>query len=265
MKTTLNKNVPQIIVIIVLVIIIIGLTILSGNGERFNVIELSPTYLLIFDFALILYIVSFRLLRFRKSTKETKAEMESLIEQREQINSEIADLAKKLYNLSPTDYHEYLEIAQLASFRQQSFLQEHGFQGENHVGPVANALLLTSPDKEGEEQYESCQKILSGSNIPLEKKDTSAPQDGDSVKTVVDSLRGANPILLDVNQGNPLSYYVLGIAQAIGKPVILLSKSAAPPFATAVEQLITYTDQADLEKQLKEQFSSLKAPEKAAL
>ena len=72
---------------------------------------------------------------------------------------------------------------------------------------------------------------------------------------VVESILKANIIVANINGRNPNVFYELGICHAIGKPVIVISKTKnALPFDISAKNIIFYTTETDLQEQLKNEF-----------
>lgn len=72
---------------------------------------------------------------------------------------------------------------------------------------------------------------------------------------IVESILKSNVIIANINGRNPNVFYELGICHALGKPVIVISKTKNDlPFDISAKNIVFYEDEEDLQGQLKSEL-----------
>lgn len=189
--------------------------------------------------------------------------------QRDEIEEEIRILTKQLENSSVA---QYLDINRLAFSGQNSnvvstainyenFLRQFGLEKGKLEIRTGTAAFLTPFDAQGRVLFNICQTILGTVDIFLRKTDNLVEKD-DILMNIVTMIVQSEFVLVNIDGRNPNVYYELGIAHALGKPTILLSRAkhdiAEIGFDIRQKRIIIYADSQDLEKQLLGQISMLR-------
>lgn len=79
--------------------------------------------------------------------------------------------------------------------------------------------------------------------------------EGNILSHIVMSILQANIVIVNINGRNPNVFYELGICHAIGKPVLIISKSKGNlPFDINAKNIIFYNGEHDLESKLKNEL-----------
>ena len=148
------------------------------------------------------------------------------------------------------------------------FLKQFGIQPEKMSVEKNNVVFLTAFNQEGDALFEQCQIILGRMNIFLRKTDNIVETD-DIMMNIVSLIVRSEWVLVNIDGRNPNVYYELGIAHALGKPTIILSKKApktdekaastALGFDIRQKRVIFYQDWDNLERQLLYQIGRLKS------
>ena len=84
---------------------------------------------------------------------------------------------------------------------------------------------------------------------------------GNIMDQVWTGIRGADAVVADITGGNVNVYYEIGLAQALGKEIILISQDQDAPFDIRAFRRFHYraSDPRDLTKKLEEAFSAISA------
>lgn len=189
--------------------------------------------------------------------------------QRDEIEEEIRVLTKQL---EMTSVAQYIDVHRLAfsgqnsnslssSIDYENFLRQFGLEKEQLAVRTGTAAFLTPFDIQGNKLFNTCQSILGKIDIFLRKTDNLVEKD-DILMNIVTMIVQSEFILANIDGRNPNVYYELGIAHALGKPTILLSRSTHNlneiGFDIRQKRIIIYENKQDLESQLLSQISMLK-------
>lgn len=191
--------------------------------------------------------------------------------QRKEIEQEIRRLTRELQQ---SNVAQYIDINRLAFSGQQdtllydsnnvlnynNFFEQFGIPKDVKV-KENSAVFLTPFDDEGEALFIECQTILGRASIFLQKTDNIVEKD-DILMNIVSQIMQSELVLVNIDGRNPNVYYELGIAHAIGKQTILLSKANYElddvGFDLRQKRIIIYKDKEDLETQLLYQINRIK-------
>lgn len=188
---------------------------------------------------------------------------------RKELEEEINLLTRELLHSSVS---EYLDVNRLVfsgqyeseynkSINYELFFKEFGIEKEKIEIRKNSAVFLTPFSKEGEELFNTCQKILGDIDIFLQKTDNYVEKE-DIMMNIISLIVQSEIVIVNINERNANVYYELGIAHAIGKPTILISESKFSleeiGFDIRQKRIIMYNSIHDLEKQLLYQVSRLK-------
>ena len=190
-------------------------------------------------------------------------------QQRKEIEEEIRYLTRQL---SDSDLAQYMDINRLAfsgqnnssitnSISYDAFISRFGLDKRDIAVKKGTAAFLTPFTREGDELFYNCQKILGRIDLFVRRTDNFVKKD-DILMNIVSLIVQSEFILVNIDDRNPNVFYELGIAHAIGKPTILLSKSKHDfekfEFDVQGKSIIIYDDPGTLETQLLRQISMLK-------
>lgn len=267
----MGKRTNDYIIVLIAVFVSIILSVLSFNDRMERNALLLIIYMVVIF--VIVYIFWIRL-RFNRKNKEinTLSKLLEYSKKRTEIEEEIRLLTKQLER---SDLSEYLdmnrlvfagqnEIGRNVGINYNSFLTQFGLLNEEIEVRKNSAVFLTPFNTEGEELFRECQKILSDLDIFLQKTDNYVEKE-DILMNVVSLIVKSEIIIVNINGRNPNVYYELGIAHAIGKPTILLSKIDFGlddiGFDIRQKRIIMYRSSKDLEQQLLYQVSRIKSKE----
>lgn len=267
----MGKRTNDYIIALIAVFVSIILSVLSFNDRMERNALLLIIYMVVIF--VIVYIFWIRL-RFNRKNKEinTLSKLLEYSKKRAEIEEEIRLLTKQLER---SDLSEYLdmnrlvfagqnEIGRNVGINYNSFLTQFGLLNEEIEVRKNSAVFLTPFNTEGEELFRECQKILSDLDIFLQKTDNYVEKE-DILMNVVSLIVKSEIIIVNINGRNPNVYYELGIAHAIGKPTILLSKIDFGlddiGFDIRQKRIIMYRSSKDLEQQLLYQVSRIKSKE----
>lgn len=188
--------------------------------------------------------------------------------QRDEIEQEIAKLTRELMH---SNVAQYIDVNRLAfsgqnsslaygSINYDNFLKQFGIQKDAVTVKEGCAAFLTPFNVEGNKLFEVCQTILGKVNIFLRKTDNLVEKD-DILMNIVSLIVQSEFVLVNIDGRNPNVYYELGIAHAIGKPTILLSRANYTSddigFDIRQKRIILYENEKDLETKLLSQISML--------
>ena len=188
---------------------------------------------------------------------------------RQEIEQEISALTNEL---TQSDVSQYLDVNRLL-FASQSetinteainydnFLNQFGIRSEEINIKRNSAIFLTPFNSQGEEAFLLCRDVLGKLDVFLQKTDNPVHKD-DIMMNIVTSIVRSELVIANIDGRNPNVYYELGIAHALGKPTILISRSNFSEeeigFDIRQKRIIIYKNKDDLEKQLLYQINRLK-------
>lgn len=266
-----KRNFDYILPISALFVSVVSLLVLDipqTTGEKMIM-------LLGINIILILLVISY-IVRVRSRHEKKDRELDTLnkiieySKKRTEIEEEINLLRNQLENSSLS---EYLDINRLVFSGQNvseknkginydSFLTQFGLKN-NEIKVIPNsAVFLTPFNNEGDKLFEKCRNILSNFDMSLKKTDNQVEKD-DILMNIVSLIVKAELIIVNINGQNPNVYYELGIAHAIGKPTILLSRTNLGlediGFDIRQKRIIMYRSDRELEQQLLYQVSRIKS------
>ena len=188
---------------------------------------------------------------------------------RDEIEQEIKLLTRELMN---SDISQYIDVNRLAfsgqssnlmygSINYDNFLTQFGLKKDAITIKENSAAFLTPFNEEGTMLFKTCQSILGSINIFLRKTDNFVEKD-DILMNIVSLIVQSELVLVNIDGKNPNVYYELGIAHALGKPTILLSKAQYKTndigFDIRQKRIIIYENERELETELLSQISMLR-------
>lgn len=258
----MDKNLKQFIADNFLVFTILIVIALIFDSYIKDEIPFKLLYSIILLILISIIIVMSIQIKKTRSTKYTKLqELISYTQKREEIEQEINKLTYELMNSSLADYidvnrlvfsgQDNLGINKIINYNE--FLEQFGIKKEKLHIRKNFALFLSPFSKEGNRLFEVCQRVLGGVDILLQRTNNVVEKD-DILMNIVTLILQAELVIVNINGRNHNVYYELGIAHALGKQTILISKANYPQnkigFDIRQKKIIMYKNEADLEKEL---------------
>lgn len=147
--------------------------------------------------------------------------------------------------LVPDTYFEYGNT---------SFLKNLGIDIEDIEIEKKSVFVLTPFLKEEDETFGIIKRVCNDVDLKCSRGDEIF-RDNNILSHVVLSILQSNIIIANINGRNPNVFYELGISHAIGKPVILISKTMNDvPFDINGKNIIFYNKAIDLQTKLKDEL-----------
>ncbi len=129
-----------------------------------------------------------------------------------------------------------------------SFLADHGVKD---LGTIEDSLFVLTPYlDELEQDYQATKRIGESFNFKVSSgRERVAP--ADIFPHILQHIVSATIVIANITGRNPNVFYELGIAHALNKPVILISRRQEnTPFDVASKFILFYEDAKDLEAKL---------------
>lgn len=217
------------------------------------------------------------LIIYRKSRKKQTSgvdKLEKWIEydkKRKEIEEQMDRLYAELTNSSMSRYVDLNRLiilgqpsdAKTKTYYSDDFLLQFGIDKNSVVVKENTAVFLTPFNPDGHRLYRKCQQVLGDMGILLRRSDNYVEKD-DILSNIILLIVQSEFIVANIDGRNPNVYYELGIAHAIGKPTILISKSKGAlgdvGFDIRQKRIILYETDDDLDNKLMYQISMLKSP-----
>lgn len=117
-----------------------------------------------------------------------------------------------------------------------------------------SVFVLTPFSKKEEQTYNIINSVCSEVDLKCSRGDE-VFRDGTILSHIIKSILQSSIIIVNVNGRNPNVFYELGICHAIGKPVIIVSKSKIGlPFDISDKNIIFYKEPLDLQTKIKDEL-----------
>ncbi|MDY3788621.1 hypothetical protein [Bacteroides fluxus] len=200
----------------------------------------------------------------REEDKKTKAELSLMRE----------ELERQLYRYNDkiaSDYSRWVDINHLlfkninnsnpASAQNMSdvFFRNMGIEVNQIIIKKDLVFLLTPFHKDFKETTDNIRNVCGSIGLKCIKGDEDYIE-GNILKYIVEKMMSARIIIANISGRNPNVLYELGIAHAIGKPTILISKMEDLkniPFDIQSNQLVLYRDYNELNEKLIKSLSQI--------
>jgi len=208
-------------------------------------------------FSTVLYINS-RQRKSRDEARETRAELSYL---RERIERQMYELNNKLYSdssrwqevnhllLNKNDNEQLKASTKPFSY---NFFENLGVNIEKINIQKDLVFFLTPFHTDYKEEFMYIEKICYDLGLKCSRGDEDFVK-GNVLKYILEKILSSRIVIANLNGRNPNVYYELGIAHAVGKPVILISDTKSfesIPFDLQSNKLILYKNHQDLWKSL---------------
>ncbi len=136
------------------------------------------------------------------------------------------------------------------SLKNNDFLKSHGVSDEE-LDVEDNLVFVLTPFHQSEESiYRTIQEACRNHNLICIRGDETYSE-SDILSNIIKSIVRSRIIIANITSRNPNVFYELGIAQAIGKQTILVSKAPEDaPFDVKTKRMVAFENKYDLEKKL---------------
>lgn len=208
--------------------------------------------------------------RFGRSAGGTLNKIIKYNQKRKEIEQEIECLTQELLM---SDAAQFVDINRLVISGQphvvkeesvldyDNFLKQFGIPKDTIKIKENSAIFLSPFNEQGNQLFKACQSILAEVGIFLQRTDNLVDKD-DILMNIISLLVQSELVIVNIDGRNPNVYYELGIAHAIGKKTILLSKTKFSytdiGFDIRQKRIIMYENTEDLERQLLSEISRIK-------
>lgn len=196
-------------------------------------------------------------LKYDKKRIEIEQEMERLSMQL--ANSDIS----KYLDLNRMIFDGQSQVAEHGLVNYTSFFQQFGIEQDKVNVKKDSAVFLTPFSKSGDKLFRVCQQTLSDVGIFLQRSDNYVQKD-DILMNIISLIVQSEIVIANIDGRNPNVYYELGIAHAIGKPTILLSRRktnddvlAKVDFDIRQKRIVLYESFDDLKNSLLSQITMI--------
>lgn len=188
---------------------------------------------------------------------------------RQDIEKQIAELAKEL----TVNENRFNSVNHLLIEAQNSYLKNrfnapgvaigetNRFNffsniGVNPLSPIDDYLVfvLTPFNEKYSSQYETIKKVVNEFGFKCTRGDDSNLSNN-ILGHIVQEIQKSRMVIANISGRNPNVFYELGIAHALGKPVVIVSESLADiPFDVNSNRILAFDDELDLSNKLKKWF-----------
>lgn len=135
-----------------------------------------------------------------------------------------------------------------------AFLRAAGVTLNNSKIDQKLVFVLTPFHPEFQDTYDTISKVAQHSGLKCRRGDEEFTR-GDILSHILKQIVQARVIVANLEGRNPNVFYELGIAQAIDKPVILISKVLHDvPFDVKAHRLLLYSDEKELREKLQNEL-----------
>ena len=236
----------------------------------FYILTISLTITAMVINFIILYRVSKEIKR-RELNKKNKTLVE-LSYQREKLEDELYDLSQKVIS-NPDLFKEVNHFMISSSDRELvlkqtiadfSFFEEMGFDFTK-IKIIENQVMCLMPfHKRYDKIYGALQNACEKCGYTAIRSDNQF-QPGDILKYTIELILKSQIIIAVIDGRNPNVFYEIGIAQSIGKSVILISSNSnfqTVPFDIRNNRMVLYKTENELESNLEKCLYTIKREKK---
>jgi len=234
------------------------------NQFEHTVMEKEFIYIAIAMIAVMTTVMSLLLIYINKKKeqrnveKETKAELSYMREYFEkqlyEINIKLTHDSEKwkevnhlLLSYKPNVDGKYFDSRPVIN---DSFFKNFRINPSEFQVRKDSVFVLTPFHKVEDDTYISIQKVCNDLNLSCKRGDEEFIK-GDIFSYILKNILNSRIVVANINGRNPNVFYELGLAQAIGKPTLIISKNLDDiPFDVKSQNVIIYNDFADLQQRL---------------
>lgn len=216
--------------------------------------------------ALVVSIVIFMSLKMQSVSK--KFENYKNDEFRQSVEKQISELAKELTvnverfnsvnHLINDAQNIYFKNGKSKYIRDNTFKQVDFFKsiGANIELEIDDNLIfvLTPFNEKYTSQYSTISNLVTSLGFKCNKGDDSNLS-SNILAHITEQIAKSRLVIANISGRNPNVFYELGLAHALGKPVIIVSESLSDiPFDINSSRILAFDDEADLEAKLRNWF-----------
>jgi len=148
-------------------------------------------------------------------------------------------------------------VLDFESGKNNSFYHSLGVDFNTLEPRAGNVFVLTPFHPEHDETYNTIRAVLSDLNYDVSRGDNLI-ESGSILKHIVETIAQSELVVANIDGRNPNVYYELGIAQAMGKTVLLLSSEVeSVPIDFKTQRLIVWNSRTELENGLLRVFAKI--------
>lgn len=241
----------------------------NGYGKIVVIVVFIIAIIFIILHSYVSLLFRFREIKHGRSDIDNLEKLLEYSQKRREIEQEISRLTSEL---SHSDVSEYLNINHLVfsgqagiigngAINYDQFLSQFGIDKDAIQTRIGYSVFLTPFNSASAKLFETCSSILNRMGILLQRTDNIVDKN-DIMMNIISQIVRAEFLIVNIDGRNPNVYYELGIAHAIGKPTILISKTDFSDdsigFDIRQKQIILYKNHADLEKGLLYQINRIR-------
>lgn len=129
--------------------------------------------------------------------------------------------------------------------------------GLSKIPPIDDeqVFVLTPFNDEYEEQYEAIKSVITTSGFNCTRGDDSNLS-SNILTHIIEQIAKSRVVIANISGRNPNVFYELGIAHALGKPVVIVSESLADiPFDINNSRILAFQDIDELKTELRVWFT----------
>lgn len=208
------------------------------------------------------------LMNFKMQSVSKKFEDYKNDEFRQSVEKQISELTKELTVNKDrfNSINHLLNDAQNIYFKngKSRYISETDFKktdffkgiGANIESEVDDALIfvLTPFNEKYASQYSAISNVVSGLGFKCTKGDDSKLS-SNILTHIAEQIAKSRLVIANISGRNPNVFYELGLAHALGKPVIIVSESLSDiPFDINSSRILAFDDEKDLEVKLRSWF-----------
>ena len=179
--------------------------------------------------------------KIERQAYEINQRLEATEKRWKDVNHLIISSQSKGANIASSDF---------STVKLNEFLSENGIQASDTSIDKELVFYLTPFSKEFTEDFESVYKVCRAYGLKCLRGDEEFIS-GDVFPFIIKSLVKARIVIANISGRNPNVFYELGIAHALNKPTIIISRNLSDAiFDVRTKQIILYHNSAELQENL---------------
>lgn len=209
-------------------------------------------WLLILLVCLVVFVIVFLIIYLKKFFGSTNKKYDK---SRESLESDIIAIQKRLSNSEEqwkNSYHLILSSQKRLdnqndyAIQNLKFLKRFGLTKEEYCVDKTLVFYLTSFSSEYDATYLTCKRVCEKMSLNLLRGDEKETT-GDIFSQIIRYIVKSSLVIVNIDGKNPNVFYELGIAHALGKNTMFISKrSNQIPFDVRQYRIVFYKDESEL-------------------
>jgi hypothetical protein len=258
----MRNNIMLLSITVISFVLAVCIIIFSLYGEKFNISIVATSLIASLIPSILVVLV---LMFVFQNGRGNSAQYDNI---REKLENQIFDIQKKLSSNEDQwreSFHLLLSAQnkplntninlQSNTLQLNTFLSQFGIDNNIEIDKKL-VFYLTPFSKESQSTFEVVKDVCIESGFKIAKGDEDFVG-GDIFRHIIKHLACARIVIANIDGKNANVFYELGIAHAIGKPVILISKSFDVPFDIKGNNIVCYKDDDQLRVMLKSQIQKV--------